>query len=180
MIIFDMWSFALKLLSCCSMLRHAHQLSPVAYNQDCLAILKKELNHDDTVSGRDPGQKVYRLQRRLWIMGGNLWKCVRKGRLHVERRLAYLCRSTNRWIKGFVQQHVGVLKNARTEYLFIWETDCPGIITCVLTFVGISLLSRIFLVINGTHVVSGTSPWQMSRWLHSTRDNTREVPDTAS
>lgn len=40
------------------MLRHAHQLSPVAYNQDCLAILKKVLNHDDTDSGRDPGQKL--------------------------------------------------------------------------------------------------------------------------
>jgi hypothetical protein len=40
------------------MFRHAHQLSPVAYNRDCLAILKKVLNHDDTDSDRGPGQKL--------------------------------------------------------------------------------------------------------------------------
>lgn len=40
------------------MLRHAHQLNPAAYNRDCVAILKKVLNHDDTDSGRGPGQKL--------------------------------------------------------------------------------------------------------------------------
>ncbi|KAG0565461.1 hypothetical protein KC19_8G192000 [Ceratodon purpureus] len=37
---------------------HAHQLSPAAYNRDCLAILKRVLNHDDTDSDRGPGQKL--------------------------------------------------------------------------------------------------------------------------
>lgn len=40
------------------MFRHAHQLSPASYNRDCLAILKKVLNHDDTDSDRGPDQKL--------------------------------------------------------------------------------------------------------------------------
>lgn len=38
--------------------RHAHQRSPVSYKSDCLAILKRVLDHDDTDSDRSVGQKL--------------------------------------------------------------------------------------------------------------------------
>ncbi|KAJ7570363.1 hypothetical protein O6H91_01G117200 [Diphasiastrum complanatum] len=48
---------------------HAHQLSPVAYANDMKALLGKTLDHDDTDSNREEGQKLdtgFRKTRELW------------------------------------------------------------------------------------------------------------------
>ncbi|KAJ7570368.1 hypothetical protein O6H91_01G117300 [Diphasiastrum complanatum] len=48
---------------------HAHQLSPVAYANDMKELIGKILDHDDTDSNRDEGQKLdtgFRKTRELW------------------------------------------------------------------------------------------------------------------
>ena len=45
-------------ISCFYLIRHAHQLSPAAYSRDCLVILNRVLDHDDTDSDRSVGKKL--------------------------------------------------------------------------------------------------------------------------
>ena len=40
------------------LIRHAHQLDPIAYNKDITQILGRVLGHDDSDSDRTPGHKL--------------------------------------------------------------------------------------------------------------------------